>query len=509
MDDVSKAVERDQPSSSDLQWDEGSAESLDDFIAKNKPSVTKGGPNGRWIWVQVGPGFLPNGSGKDDSTLVTAIAQGIGLFVSAIKRIKEIQADSSTPLRTSKAKGKSKKNHREIVSSKLKDDLKEVAFTSGIDGGRWLFFSDRDHVDALFARISRSLQNGALSKYLQPSEGLAQTGIVKVASADHVQPGSGFHGREDTGERWPIQVYVRSCWNKVHVAEILTALIKDTGTTPSACKADLYSYIGITSDHSAGLRTSLFTPKELLTNDTMDQLKALYRSKNFSEAAKENGGQHKEIDILKLAQVRDEHNEFEDHEGVEVLRREKGKGKAPPAKAKRSNWNRADKSSNDGSMVDVENTPMPPLCKPGVKDSHQGKQSDLQDAEDAASSDTAPEDEQFRAATAPASAPIPFSARGEPADATSNVNNGGSNDKGVQDAEEFSGSETEPDEEQPLPLAANVGEKRKACPSADERTKGPTSANDTTATAHTATSAWTFRRPKSRQERRRDDTDDF
>lgn len=113
-----------------------------------------------------------------------------------------------------------------------------------------LYFEKANYVDAVFAKLAKSVIDGPLSK-------LPNTKVhtIKVATADVMQnstsASSSSSNNRGRKQQWLICVYFDVVWNEEHAKEVLECLVKEHGDIPNSVKADLYTSIGLDSHVSA------------------------------------------------------------------------------------------------------------------------------------------------------------------------------------------------------------------------------------------------------------------
>lgn len=105
-----------------------------------------------------------------------------------------------------------------------------------------LFFERAGYVDAVFAKLARSIIDGPLSKL--PN---AKCHTIKSATADPQTGSSSSRGKE---QMWLICLYFDNVWNVDHAKEVLECVVKEHGFMPNSVKADLYTIIGLDSNVS-------------------------------------------------------------------------------------------------------------------------------------------------------------------------------------------------------------------------------------------------------------------
>ncbi|CAK9785483.1 hypothetical protein CC85DRAFT_329208 [Cutaneotrichosporon oleaginosum] len=238
-------------------WTPSSGVSIDDFLKKYTPSILDQG-DAPWIWIGTSDARVDPEAETGAQT--EAVAKGAVVLDETYKRLIEIGKDPNIPVRGKKG-GLNKKQAREEAQQKAADALKDISLETGYTHGKWMSFSRPENVDAIWARVAKSVAYG-------PLHDLGVT-TAKVATRD---PEAGTMGTH------VVIIYVDNVYDKDMMTKVLVSLLEDHGIEASACKSDLYTALRIDSKHSSGVRSSIWRPTELVMN--VKVLKDKYRPWN-------------------------------------------------------------------------------------------------------------------------------------------------------------------------------------------------------------------------------------
>ncbi|CAD6906021.1 unnamed protein product [Tilletia controversa] len=277
-----------------LAWTENvTKESLDDFLSAHQPSKTKNSADG-WIWVRSARNPHANLSREEKEFFGEAVGQAMQVAEDVMKKAEEIKNDPNVPVRTSK-KGPGRRDQLNKQGDILLAELKKIGTSSpALATGKWMWFEPAEKVDTLFSVLARSLIDGPLARlgYNEPEGPVVHT--LKVATADSAKSDD----RKD--QQFLICLYFDSIWEKKHAKEVLHSLAAEHGVHhPSAAKADLYTYVNLTSNHPTKARSSNWRPTELILTDVYDDLKEAFwqmkKSGDWDRAEKEDREQFRKI----------------------------------------------------------------------------------------------------------------------------------------------------------------------------------------------------------------------
>lgn len=81
---------------------------------------------------------------------------------------------------------------------------------------------------------------------------------VRCAKVAPCQPGAGDEGVH------ALIVYVDNLYDKEETMRVLVSLLEDHGLEPGANKTDLYTLVGLDSNHPAKLRSTIWKPVDLI-----------------------------------------------------------------------------------------------------------------------------------------------------------------------------------------------------------------------------------------------------
>ncbi|KAG8910425.1 hypothetical protein FRC00_008199 [Tulasnella sp. 408] len=244
--------------------------SADEFIAKSlsqwhpaqnkkfKPSIITDDGSKPWIWVR-GPGYKSPYKEEDaNAAILEGVMKRVSLppatpiasLVLNNPHLPEphVQHDASIPVRGNKKTGaKSKKEVREEAQAEARGALRTTAQKHHFTIGKWLCYGNNDNIDGLWAKIARSVASGPLS-----------TSPAKLAKVSTAKKGEG-------GDSHVLCLYLPDIFDETAARDVLKILIREHGILPSGAKPDLYTHIGLDSKHKSGIRSTVWQPKELLS----------------------------------------------------------------------------------------------------------------------------------------------------------------------------------------------------------------------------------------------------
>ncbi|KAI0359670.1 hypothetical protein OH77DRAFT_1518051 [Trametes cingulata] len=239
------------------QWFPKSEMSVQDFLAKYKPSMVQNDGTKPWIWIRKAD-KIPEENGFEE-----AVAEGSQILSEITERVQKIQDDPSIPIRSNKKKGlKSKKELREEVQHEAVIKLKDISKKHGYVSGKWLIFAPPDKVDVIWNSIANSLVSGPLS--------ITSAYLAAVATSPQNETPNYSH---------VLCVYIPDVYDQDSVTEVMRVLLRNHGMNLMGVKSNLYTSIGIDSKHPSGIPSTVWKNTALL-KDT--EIKAL-REEYFSE----------------------------------------------------------------------------------------------------------------------------------------------------------------------------------------------------------------------------------
>ncbi|KAI8973993.1 hypothetical protein BD414DRAFT_498803 [Trametes punicea] len=298
------------------EWTPGSDMSLQDFLAKYKPSMVQDDGTKPWLLVRKLE-TLPQGKG-----VIQAAAEASDLLSEVTERIEKIQNDSSIPIRSNKKKGtKSKKELREQVQHEATEKLREISQKHGYVSGKWLIFAPPDKVDAVWNAVATSLVTGPLSSTSAYAAKVATSPENETPNYNHV-----------------LCVYMPDVYDRASVAEVMRVLLRNHGMNLMGVKSDLYTEIGIDSKHPSGIPSTVWKNTALMKDTEIKSLKEEY----FAELNASRTATIKEGAAAKAAEIKKprpkpkkkagDDNPFADDEDDQE--EEKAESSAPSSKPK-------------------------------------------------------------------------------------------------------------------------------------------------------------------------------
>ncbi|KAI0365582.1 hypothetical protein BV20DRAFT_972971 [Pilatotrama ljubarskyi] len=244
------------PDGYQYQWSPTSETSLQDFLAKYKPSMVQNDGTKPWLWVRKSEP-IPEEKGLED-----AVTEASQLLSEITERVQKIQDDSSIPIRSNKKKGlKSKKELREEVQQEAAEKLKEISRKHGYVSGKWLIFAPSDKVDVVWNSIATSLVSGPLSA--------TSAYLAKVATSPQNETPNYTH---------VLCVYVPDVYDRASVTEVMKVLLRNHGMNLMGVKSNLYTSIGIDSKHPSGIPSTVWKNTALMKDTEIKALKDEYFS---------------------------------------------------------------------------------------------------------------------------------------------------------------------------------------------------------------------------------------
>ncbi|KAF8550931.1 hypothetical protein OG21DRAFT_1468038 [Imleria badia] len=254
------------PTGYQYSWSPGATLSIEEFVAKYKPSMVQNDGTKPWIWVRCEQGTkIPS-----EENEAAAIVEAAALLQQVTDRIEEIKNDASIPVRASKKAGtQSKKEVREQVQSQATEKLKDISKKYGFVCGKWLIFAPSDKVDIIWSKIASSLASGPLSS--------TSAFCAKVAtSPENAVP----------GHQHLICVYIPDVYDKEDVTAVMKVLLRQHGLNLSGVKSDVYTIIGLDSKHPSGIPSTVWKNVALLKDSEIKELKEAYYSELSASKAK-------------------------------------------------------------------------------------------------------------------------------------------------------------------------------------------------------------------------------
>ncbi|KAF8653340.1 hypothetical protein AX16_004040 [Volvariella volvacea WC 439] len=222
-----------------LAWSAGAQGqmSLPDFLNKYKPSRIENEDGNTWIWVRRSELDISH------RTKQAAVYDASAIVRTLTTRVREIQSDSSIPVRPNKKEGiKSKKELRDEAIDEATENLKEICLKSGYISGHWIMTAPQPKVDMIWRQIATSLIDGPLSE--------TSAYCARVATARDYIP---YPDCLDliSSEQCLIQVFISDVFDKKRVMRVL---LRDHGAALSGVKSNLYADLGIVGNHASGLQ---------------------------------------------------------------------------------------------------------------------------------------------------------------------------------------------------------------------------------------------------------------
>ncbi|EPQ27149.1 uncharacterized protein PFL1_05430 [Pseudozyma flocculosa PF-1] len=279
-------------------WTPASGEDLEKWLKKHKPTRTANDDDGGRVTVEspnLGRSSLVKHN--DPAARQRVLEQACAAVDKAVKEHERIKTDDSIPVRTSKAKGQSKKVHREQVERELSNALIEFGTSSPQWlGGKWMSHDRERFVDSMFAKLARSVVSGPLSQ-------LKGGPIVTKVTAEHVRhlettrPRSGstskkgqhyHHDDDDDNREFLLCIHFESTWNSSHAKAVFEALAREHGVLPTSCKADLYTEVGISSKHPCGIRSTVFSSNDFYSKAEQYAMRKEYHTRSRGEEPEEH-----------------------------------------------------------------------------------------------------------------------------------------------------------------------------------------------------------------------------
>ncbi|PFH52117.1 hypothetical protein AMATHDRAFT_74413 [Amanita thiersii Skay4041] len=239
-------------------WSSKSELSLDDFLAKYRPSMVQNDGTKPWIWVQRGT----VGPSNNDDNHFDAIVDATDLLTEYTARIESIKDDPSIPIRSSKKKGvRSKKESREELQAEAADKLKEVSLKYHYYSGKWLLFAPADKVDSIWSSLAKSLVSGPLASSSATLAKVSTSPATEVPFYQHV-----------------ICLYIPNVYDKEDVTAVMKILLRNHGFNLSGVKSTLYTLIGLSSKHPSGIQSTIWKNTALMSDTDMKALKDAFYS---------------------------------------------------------------------------------------------------------------------------------------------------------------------------------------------------------------------------------------
>ncbi|KAF8342717.1 translation initiation factor eIF 4e-like domain-containing protein [Cantharellus anzutake] len=228
-------------------------------IWKYKPSLVVDDGSKPWIWVR------REILGNEVSRLTPeALKEATACLQEVTKRVQEITDDASIPVRSNKKTGaRSKKELREEIQNRAKDQLKAIATGAGGETvGKWLLYAGPENVDGLWKTVATSVIAGPLSR--------SPAFAAKVSTSPANPSGKREH---------VICIYLQNIYDKGDATSVLKILIGDHGIQKVSAKSDLYTHLQLDSKHPSGIRSTIWQVQELLSPDEVSKLLKAYEQK--------------------------------------------------------------------------------------------------------------------------------------------------------------------------------------------------------------------------------------
>ncbi|KAI0629039.1 hypothetical protein C8Q77DRAFT_331554 [Trametes polyzona] len=263
------------PENYQYQWSPKSEVSLQDFLAKYKPSMVQNDGTKPWLWVHKSePEAVGDGEGE-------AVKEASAYLSEVTEKVKKIHDDPSIPIRSNKKKGlKSKKELREEVQHEATEKLGDIAKKHKYVAGKWLVFAPPDRVDAIWSSISNSLVSGPLSH--------SKAYRAKVATSPQNETPNYSH---------LVCIYVPDVYDEPAVTEVMKVLLRHHGLNLMGVKSNLYTAIGIDSKHPSGIPSTVWKNTALMKDTEIKALKDEY----FAELEANKGAAAEESAAKKTA----------------------------------------------------------------------------------------------------------------------------------------------------------------------------------------------------------------
>ncbi|KAI0753070.1 hypothetical protein C8Q80DRAFT_1149794 [Daedaleopsis nitida] len=237
-------------------WDPKSSSTLQEFLAKYKPSMVQNDGTKPWLWV------CKTEDPHQDTNAGAAIDEATKYLADVSERVQKIQTDDSIPVRANKKKGlKSKKELREEVQNEATGKLKDISVKQGYVSGKWLVFSPPDKVDMIWGSVANSLVSGPLSS--------TSAYLAKVATSPQNDSANYSH---------LICIYMPDAYDQAGVTEVMRVLLRNHGLNLTGVKTNLYTSIGLDSKHPSGVSSTAWKNTALMKDSEIKQLKDEYFS---------------------------------------------------------------------------------------------------------------------------------------------------------------------------------------------------------------------------------------
>lgn len=214
-----------------------------------------------WIWVcrleQGQTGFIDLESNYDDNP---AVNRGKEILEEYTKKIVAVRRDKTIPAQGDTEKGiRSKADLRNELESEATEKLHQLAQESGLKSGKWLFFLPLNYIDTMFATLARDLVTGDLSKTPAFLTKVSTSPVIAGPKSPHL-----------------ISLYLPDIYDRVVATEVLRAACKSTGFRPNSAKTDFYSLIGLYRNHPSGIKSTIWSPYDLVPDTELKELTEPY-----------------------------------------------------------------------------------------------------------------------------------------------------------------------------------------------------------------------------------------
>ncbi|KAF9565597.1 hypothetical protein CPC08DRAFT_704583 [Agrocybe pediades] len=232
-----------------------SGNTLEDFLTKYKPSMIQDDGTKPWIWVEGSTRALADNYHREK---LEAEEEASKYLEEITEKIEAIENNDSIPniWSNKKTRVKGKKEVREQLQAEAAEKLKEISVKHGHVVGKWLVFASSEKIDQIWAGIAKSLVSGPLHKTV--------TFLAKVSTLpENVTP----------NHKHVICVYMPNVYDKEKVTEVMKILLRNHGVDLKGVKSDLYTLIGLYSNHPSGIRSTVWSNTALLPDKEIKELK--------------------------------------------------------------------------------------------------------------------------------------------------------------------------------------------------------------------------------------------
>ncbi|KAF7918731.1 uncharacterized protein EAE97_011826 [Botrytis byssoidea] len=247
-------------------------ESIDDFLRRMPPRSTEVTPSTPWIYVTNPFRKVPKGTAVNDeappgehSDWARCVTEGNRLLDELITIRNTIEKEN--PKKSTVAIDRMINKEKEILVQKILD----TAIDSGCTSGKWMIFSPPSEVDEIWAAIAKATSTNSLgiSAKVAPRDGM---GLLQKSRL--------------------VCIYTEDFSDKMDVYRVLKA-IRELGLVDRTLKgaiyykADVYTYLELSSNNPYDIKASLYNSFEFFKNPPLPPSTAAgLRSHAFK---KENG----------------------------------------------------------------------------------------------------------------------------------------------------------------------------------------------------------------------------